>query len=216
MPNKLFARKSDDDLPGPMEPLDEGEPDPIEREPWGKKEKEKLVSGKESRKKTKAKLKKIKKKRKAKPQKKTGKTEPEKSGEEVKTGLPVQKYHRGFFSTIIWWLVLLPLLLVPVIGPLFTFTLIPFIAGRRGSRWVEKRYAMEIGFLASVVVSAFQIFLLYSILDAFTTGTVNEVSTQGREYLILALGVGCNLGFCLLGTATGTIKNFRDSIPKKT
>ena len=81
---------------------------------------------------------------------------------------------------------------------------------------MEKRYAVEIGFLASVVVSAFQILLLYSILDAFTTGTVNEVSTQGREYLILALGVGLNLGFCLLGTATGTIKNFGDPISKNT
>jgi len=214
MSNKLFARKSDEDLPGPNEPFDEEVPKPDDGQVWEEKEKEKLLSGKESRKKTKAKLKKIKKKRKT--RRKKEKKEPEKSAEEDKTVITVQKYHRGFFSTIFWWMVLLPLLFIPIVGPLFTFTLVPFIAGRRGSRWVEKKYAVEMGLLAAVVVSALQIFLLYSVLDAFTSGTVNEVSTQGREYLILVLGVGFNLGFCFLGTATGTIKNFRDSIPKNT
>ena len=49
MSKKIFARKTDEDLPGPMEPLDEAEPDPINRQPWEEKKKEKLVSGKESR-----------------------------------------------------------------------------------------------------------------------------------------------------------------------
>lgn len=179
----------------------------------GEKDREELMRGREAAKQTRAKLREIKKREKGKRSKKGKKGGKEKDPAGVKTvsdetTAPVQKYHRGFLSAIMWWVLMLPILLVPIIGFILAFTLVPFVAGRRGSRWVEKRYAVEIAFLVSSIVTFLHIVVLYAGLHFITHGTLTEVTTGFKEYLIITAGAICNLVFCMLGAASGKVKNF--------
>ena len=210
MPGKLFSRKVDK-VPGESEECAEGE-SPGSREEGGYgEEPEKLVGGKESAKLAKARMKELKKGRKkeAKGEKKSN-SDPEAACEDGHTVLTVQKYHRGFLSALLWWVVLLPVLLIPTVGVLFAFIIVPFFAGRRGSRWVEKKYAVELGILTAVVVSLLEIIFLDLLLESSTSGTVMDVTYGSTEYLIIFFGFICNLGFCLLGAVSGKFKYFRN------
>ena len=208
MPGKLFARKTDEDPPEREESTESVKTDSKVDEGWSIKGNEELVRGKKSVKMMKAKLKEINKGKEKKRKKKAGETESPESEKRTGPIVKEQKYHRAIYATLGWWLILLPVLLIPWAGWLFAFSLIPFIAGRRGSRWLERRYAIEMGVLASIIISVFEIMLLYWVLDTFASGTVNEVHTGGFEYLLLTIAVICNICFCLLGTSSGRIKYF--------
>jgi len=209
MSGSLFTRKVDK-APGEGEEgvVDESR-DSRDKRVYGE-EPDKLVGGKESAKLTRARIKEMKKesKKEAKGKKKS-KRGTEEACKDDHAVLTVQKYHRGFISALLWWIVLLPVLLMPTVGILFAFILVPFVAGRRGSRWVEKKYAIELGILTAVVVSLLEILFLDLLLDSFTSGTVLEVSYGPTEYLIILFGCICNLGFCLLGAVSGKFKYFR-------
>jgi len=210
MSGKLFSRKVDK-APGENEEGVEGEsPGSCDKRGYGGKT-EKMVGGKESAKLTKARMKEMKKERKkeAKGERKA-RSDPEEDSKEGHAILTVQKYHRGFISALLWWIILVPVLfLIPPVGVLFVFIIAPFVAGRRGSRWVEKKYAVELGILAAVVVSLLQIFFLNYFLESFTYETVLPVSYGSTEYLIILFGCICNLGFCLLGAVSGKFKYFQ-------
>lgn len=209
MSGSLFTRKVDK-APG------EGEEGVKDESPGSRGERgygeepEKMVGGKESEKLAKARMKELKKGRKkeAKREKKS-KSDPEEACKDGHAVLMVQKYHRGFLSALLWWIVLLPVLLIPTVGVLFAFIIVPFVAGRRGSRWVEKKYAVELGILTAVVVSLLEIIFLNYFLESFTYGMVLDVSYGSTEYLIILFGCICNLGFCLLGAVSGKFKYFQ-------
>lgn len=210
MSGKLFARKTDEESAEEEETWGgDFSGSKVDKE-WGGKEDDELVRGKKSVKMMKAKLKEINKGKKRKKKKKRDEPEVPKSEKRARPILEVQKYHRGIYATLGWWLVLLPIFLIPMVGWLFTFTLVPFIAGRMGSRWLEKRYAMEMGILASIIVSVIEIMILYTVLDIFAGGTVNEVITGGIEYFFMTVAVISNICFCLLGTSSGKIKYFKN------
>ena len=215
MPGGLFERKTDDNRGrGDEETVEELDSTSGIAQDDGDSAK-RMVRGRESAKLTKARLREInkgKKKRKGKKEKgcpKKGGDAREESEEPAGKELAVQKFHRGFFSALLWWLILFPIILIPIFGFILAFSLVPFVAGRMGSRWVEKKYAVEISFLAAFFVTLAQIWILYAGLQSFAAGTVNEVSTGGSEFFVIALGSVCNLAFAILGGASGKKKHFK-------
>ncbi len=127
---------------------------------------------------------------------------------------PFQLYHRGLLSLLIWWIAPMPILLIPG-GILLLFTAVPFIAARRSSRWVERRYAIEIAVIAAIFISLLEIYFIYLIAQEYARGTIlEEMSGSSWDTTILVLIFILNLLFCVLGAATGSYKYY-NNIEKK-
>jgi hypothetical protein len=96
---------------------------------------------------------------------------------------------------------LLPLVLLPPVWPVLIFTIVPYVGGRLGGRYVERREATRIGAVAALVMITVLATVLLSVLASVQPANFDLFEPIGLT--ILALGYLLAMLFGAIGGRHG-------------
>lgn len=108
-------------------------------------------------------------------------------------------FTKGLFTTLGLYTIAIPMMILPVVGPVLAFTLIPYISSALGSRFAHPRERMPLAITAAVLWSALQTLVLVMIMQRVASMSPMGFKMDGIG-LTLIIGIwALNTLFTALG-----------------
>jgi hypothetical protein len=98
--------------------------------------------------------------------------------------------------------------LVPLLGAILSFTLVPYFASAFGTRWAHPKERVPVSLTASIVWSVFETAVIMTVVSSIPTPTGFVLDDIGLA--ILGLIWACNIGFGILGALHPWMDPFKD------
>lgn len=99
---------------------------------------------------------------------------------------------KGIVVTIIWFMILTPIILIPYFGIICLITICPFIAGYMGGKYFNKNFF--IGGVAGLILAIILFIILYEIMSLFASTMINfgafEISLIALFFLFITIFCG--------------------------
>jgi hypothetical protein len=116
------------------------------------------------------------------------------------------RYDKALAVALFYFAVLMPLIFIPIpwLGFVLIFTIVPYIAGYRSSKYVNKRDCIQIGIIAGAIWSSVQLLLLFTLLNYVSSLTLGTLRVGSIETLLLTMVFLFNIAFCVLGAWSGS------------
>lgn len=102
---------------------------------------------------------------------------------------------KGIIVTIIWFIILIPMILIPLFGIIFLMTLYPFIAGYMGGKYANRNFIL--GGISGLIWATILTTISIKIMSIFA---ITGVNFGAIEFGLLILFFSFIIFFCGIGS----------------
>jgi len=114
-----------------------------------------------------------------------------------------ERFDKCFFWDLGLLLMLTPLILIPLIGWVLVFIMVPLWVGHFGGRFVNKKDAALAGAMASGIWATIAIVMVFYVLDMMRMPGASVGVHTGLEAALLLSAIGIPVTFCAIGGFSG-------------
>jgi hypothetical protein len=106
---------------------------------------------------------------------------------------------KGLLAILGLYLVAVPVMLIPLIGQILAFTLIPYIAAAVGSRYADPKERLPLAFTGSIIWCSVITLVALFIMSKIASVTPMGFQMDGFAWLVVILVWIFNTAFTVLG-----------------
>lgn len=116
----------------------------------------------------------------------------------------VERFDKAYGITILLLFALIPIALIPILGPILYTILVPFYAGKKGGYYLCKRHAVISGFMAAITAVMVFFWILIAILELAVRSIPGQINySDPVGLLIVSLFFTGIIVFTLIGSYIG-------------
>jgi len=110
-------------------------------------------------------------------------------------------FSRGLLLSYLILLLSVPVVLIPLIGPILSLTLVPYLAGALGTRFAHPKERIPLALTCSLTWSILETAVLFLLLSVITKYTPMGMVIDPLGLLVVAIVWALNVIFMVLGTS---------------